>query len=124
MEFLSVTGVEDRLQEHVLETIEKFRAAGIQVWMLTGDKVETATCIAISAGFKTRMQPIFFMRDMTDPADVERRLEEFSRKATNVILMIDGTTVDTILSHKKLEDRFFQESTKSPSVCVCRCSPT
>jgi magnesium-transporting ATPase (P-type) len=49
--------------------------------MLTGDKVETATCIAISAGFKTRMQPIFFMRDMTDPADVERRLEEFFQKS-------------------------------------------
>jgi len=28
--------------------------AGIQVWMLTGDKVETATCIAMSAGFKSR----------------------------------------------------------------------
>jgi phospholipid-translocating ATPase len=29
MEFLAVTGVEDRLQDHVLETIEKFRDAGI-----------------------------------------------------------------------------------------------
>lgn len=29
MEFLAVTGVEDKLQENVLETIEKFRAAGI-----------------------------------------------------------------------------------------------
>jgi len=29
MEFLAVTGVEDKLQDHVLETIEKFRAAGI-----------------------------------------------------------------------------------------------
>ena len=124
MELLGITGVEDKLQDNVALVIESLRNAGIQVWMLTGDKVETATCIAISAGFKTRMQPIFFMRDMTDPADVERRLEEFSRKATNVILMIDGTTVDTILSHKKLEDRFFIESTKSPSVCVCRCSPT
>ena len=38
--------------------------------------------------------------------------------------MIDGTTVDTILSQTKLEERFFQESTKAPSVCVCRCSPT
>jgi phospholipid-translocating ATPase len=29
---------------------------GIQVWMLTGDKVETAKCIAMSAGFKSRNQ--------------------------------------------------------------------
>ena len=107
MELLGITGVEDKLQDNVALVIESLRNAGIQVWMLTGEKVETATCIAISAGFKTRMQPIFFMRDMTDPADVERRLEEFSRKATSVILMIDGQTVDVILSHKKLEDRFF-----------------
>jgi magnesium-transporting ATPase (P-type) len=29
MEFLAVTGVEDKLQDQVLETIEKLRAAGI-----------------------------------------------------------------------------------------------
>lgn len=66
MELLGVTGVEDRLQDKVEEVIESLRNAGIQVWMLTGDKVETATCIAISAGFKRRTQPIFFMRDMVD----------------------------------------------------------
>lgn len=54
MELLGVTGVEDRLQDKVAEVIESLRNAGIQVWMLTGDKVETATCIAISAGFKRR----------------------------------------------------------------------
>jgi phospholipid-translocating ATPase len=54
MELLGVTGVEDKLQDEVALTIESLRAGGIQVWMLTGDKVETATCIAISAGFKSR----------------------------------------------------------------------
>jgi len=54
MELLGVTGVEDKLQDEVADTIESLRSAGIQVWMLTGDKVETATCIAISAGFKDR----------------------------------------------------------------------
>jgi phospholipid-translocating ATPase len=44
----------DKLQDEVAITIENLRGAGIQVWMLTGDKVETATCIAISAGFKSR----------------------------------------------------------------------
>ena len=56
MELLAVTGVEDKLQTDVALVIEALRAAGIQVWMLTGDKVETATCIAISAGFKDRRQ--------------------------------------------------------------------
>lgn len=38
--------------------------------------------------------------------------------------MIDGTSLDVILADKKLEELFFREATKSPSVCVCRCSPT
>lgn len=54
LELLAITGVEDKLQDEVALTIESLRSAGIQVWMLTGDKVETATCIAISAGFKQR----------------------------------------------------------------------
>lgn len=54
MELLGVTGVEDKLQDNVAATVESLRSAGIQIWMLTGDKVETATCIAISAGFKSR----------------------------------------------------------------------
>mmetsp|Transcript_4676 Transcript_4676/g.7949 ORF Transcript_4676/g.7949 Transcript_4676/m.7949 type:complete len:542 (-) Transcript_4676:46-1671(-) len=124
MELLGVTGVEDKLQDNVAVVIESLRNAGVQVWMLTGDKVETATCIAISAGFKRRMQPIFFMRDMTDSFEAKKRLEEFSRKATNAILMIDGQTLDLLLQDKKLEERFFMEATKAPSVCVCRCSPT
>ena len=56
LELLAITGVEDKLQDEVALTIESLRSAGIQVWMLTGDKVETATCIAISAGFKQRRQ--------------------------------------------------------------------
>ena len=124
MELLGITGVEDRLQDDVAVVIESLRNAGVQVWMLTGDKVETATCIAISAGFKRRAQPIFFMRDMTDVYDAEKKLDEFSRRAETSILMIDGQTIDLVLSVKKLEEKFFRESTKAPSVCVCRCSPT
>jgi phospholipid-translocating ATPase len=104
--------------------IESLRNAGVQVWMLTGDKVETATCIAISAGFKRRTQPIFYMRELADTWEASKKLEEFARKATNVILMIDGGSLDLFLKDKKLEERFFMETTKAPSVCVCRCSPT
>lgn len=42
------TGIEDRLQENVPETIQALREAGIQVWVLTGDKLETAVNIAYS----------------------------------------------------------------------------
>jgi len=52
MFLLGVTGVEDKLQDEIRVTLETIRHAGILVWMLTGDKVETATCIGISAGIK------------------------------------------------------------------------
>ena len=54
LDLLGITGVEDKLQQDVETTIESLRLAGIQTWMLTGDKVETATCICISSGLKNR----------------------------------------------------------------------
>ncbi|SBT80877.1 aminophospholipid-transporting P-ATPase, putative [Plasmodium malariae] len=44
-----VTGIEDKLQEGVSSTIEDLRLAGIHIWMLTGDKIETAMNIGIAA---------------------------------------------------------------------------
>lgn len=40
------TGIEDRLQEGVPESVEALHKAGIKIWMLTGDKQETAVNIA------------------------------------------------------------------------------
>ena len=45
-----MTGVEDLLQEDVARCIEEFRLAGIKVWMLTGDKGETALEIGLLCG--------------------------------------------------------------------------
>ncbi|KAL4708862.1 hypothetical protein ACJJTC_018308, partial [Scirpophaga incertulas] len=45
---LGLTGVEDRLAERVPRTLAMLRVAGVKVWMLTGDKLETALCIARS----------------------------------------------------------------------------
>ena len=72
MEFLCVTGVEDLLQDDVVTTIDNLRNAGMKVWMLTGDKVETATCISISAGFKDKKQKIFTIKydDLLDYNDI------------------------------------------------------
>lgn len=63
MEFLGITGVEDMLQEDVCHTLENIRNAGINVWMLTGDKIETAICIAISSGIKSPDQSIFLIKE-------------------------------------------------------------
>ena len=45
-QLLGATAVEDKLQEGVPETVQTLRAAGALVWMLTGDKLETAVSIA------------------------------------------------------------------------------
>ena len=58
MELLCVTGVEDKLQDNVRNTLEVLRNAGIKVWMLTGDKLETATCIAKSSRLVSRYEGI------------------------------------------------------------------
>uniref|UniRef100_A0A671UQF0 Phospholipid-transporting ATPase n=1 Tax=Sparus aurata TaxID=8175 RepID=A0A671UQF0_SPAAU len=48
MSLIGATAVEDRLQEEAAETMEALQGAGIKVWVLTGDKMETAksTCYA------------------------------------------------------------------------------
>ncbi|KAE8678199.1 Aminophospholipid ATPase isoform 4 [Hibiscus syriacus] len=50
-EVLGVTAIEDCLQDGVPETIETLRKAGINFWMLTGDKQNTAIEIALSCNF-------------------------------------------------------------------------
>uniref|UniRef100_A0A8C3EVJ1 Phospholipid-transporting ATPase n=1 Tax=Corvus moneduloides TaxID=1196302 RepID=A0A8C3EVJ1_CORMO len=46
LHLLGATGIEDRLQDGVPETIARLRKAGLQIWVLTGDKQETAVNIA------------------------------------------------------------------------------
>jgi magnesium-transporting ATPase (P-type) len=50
LELIGSTAIEDRLQDDVAATIEFMKEASIKVWVLTGDKVETAMNIGVSAG--------------------------------------------------------------------------
>lgn len=47
---VGTTAIEDKLQDEVKETIEFIKSAGIQIWVLTGDKIETAINIGLSCG--------------------------------------------------------------------------
>ncbi len=47
------TGIEDRLQDGVKDTISSLRKAGISVWVLTGDKKETAINVGYASGLLT-----------------------------------------------------------------------
>jgi phospholipid-translocating ATPase len=46
--------------------------------MLTGDKVETAACIAISTGLKKREESIYYIRDITDKNQLQTMLNSYS----------------------------------------------
>jgi len=48
LELIGSTAIEDKLQEEVGETIAAIKEAGINIWVLTGDKVETAINIGYS----------------------------------------------------------------------------
>lgn len=45
---IGVSAIEDRLQKKVPETVARMITAGIRVWVLTGDKLETAVNIGES----------------------------------------------------------------------------
>jgi len=95
MDFLAVTGVEDLLQDDVCNTIESLRNAGIKIWMLTGDKVETATCISISAGLKSKANKLFFIRDKAKEKDyVVNELKKIEFNITQTVLIIDGDCLE------------------------------
>lgn len=101
MEFLGITGVEDKLQEEVCQTLENVRNAGINVWMLTGDKVETAICIAISSGIKSATQGTFLIKEQANPEKLQQQLTTFAADTTNCLLIIDGTSLATALEHHR-----------------------
>jgi phospholipid-translocating ATPase len=56
---LGSTALEDKLQDKVPETISDLHNAGIKVWMLTGDKLETAENIGYLCNLLTRRTKLF-----------------------------------------------------------------
>ena len=68
LELLGVTGLEDLLQENVKNCIKQFKEAKIKVWMLTGDKGETAETIGVSCGLiDTENQTVFNINSAPRP---------------------------------------------------------
>ena len=102
MNFIGVSGVEDKLQKDVQLTIDSLKGAGIQVWMLTGDRVETGTSIAISAGLKARTNDLFFITEHVIDQEIQIKLTEYRKKVKNSILIIDGKTLDAIFESQEL----------------------
>lgn len=121
LELLGLTGVEDKLQEDVKMTLELLRNAGIKVWMLTGDKIETATCIAISSKLVARNQYVHQVAKLRTP-DAVRDMLDFLRSKLDCCLVIDGESLQVCLDSFK--DEFVELATQLTAVVACRCSPT
>ncbi|GAA5989868.1 hypothetical protein JCM10908_002355 [Rhodotorula pacifica] len=121
LELLGVTGVEDKLQEDVKMTIELLRNAGIKIWMLTGDKIETATCIAISTKLVSRGQYIHQIAKLKSPEQARDELE-FLQTKLDCCLVIDGESLQLCIEHFRQD--FIELSTQLSAVVACRCSPT
>ncbi|EPY24603.1 phospholipid-translocating ATPase [Angomonas deanei] len=132
MTLLGVTGVEDELQDNVVVTLETLGMCGIKVWILTGDKVETATTI----GRSTRLIPRYGVLETVLCSSADECYTALMRlhslyapslfgefMATPWTLIIDGTTLSFCLS-KALAPIFAEVARCAHSVIVARCSPT
>ncbi|XP_055940655.1 probable phospholipid-transporting ATPase IIA isoform X2 [Argiope bruennichi] len=121
MELLCVTGVEDKLQDNVRPTLELLKNAGIKIWMLTGDKLETAISIAKSTHLVAGNQQIQVFQTVTSRNEVHLELNNFRRKNVSV-LIIRGDCLELCL--KFYPSEFIELACQCPAVVCCRCSPT
>ncbi|GAW12766.1 hypothetical protein ANO14919_021370 [Xylariales sp. No.14919] len=121
LELLGVTGVEDKLQKDVKPSLELLRNAGIKIWMLTGDKVETARCVAVSSKLVARGQYIYTVAKLKRKDNAQDHLD-FLRSKPDSCLLIDGESLSLFLTHFSTE--FISVAVQLPTVVACRCSPT
>ncbi|XP_060098563.1 phospholipid-transporting ATPase IF isoform X3 [Heteronotia binoei] len=126
LELLGATGVEDKLQDKVQETIEALRLAGIKVWVLTGDKHETAVSVSLSCGHFHRTMNILELVQHKSDSTCAEQLRQLARriKDDHVIqhgLVVDGTSLSLALrQHEKL---FMEVCRNCSAVLCCRMAP-
>ncbi|XP_071561115.1 probable phospholipid-transporting ATPase IA isoform X5 [Temnothorax nylanderi] len=125
---LGATAIEDQLQDQVPETIQAFIQADIHVWVLTGDKQETALNIGYSCKLITHGMPLYIINesslDKTREVIIQRCLDfGIDLKCKNeVALIIDGSTLDYALSCD-IRMEFLELCSACKVVICCRVSP-
>ncbi|KAM7045108.1 phospholipid-transporting ATPase IG isoform 3-T3 [Molossus nigricans] len=153
MNLIGATAVEDKLQDQAAETIEALHAAGLKVWVLTGDKMETAksTCYACRL-FQTSTELLELTtktikecerkEDRLHELLIEYRkklLHEFPKSTKSLKkawteqqeygLIIDGSTLSLILNSgqdsgsNNYKSIFIQICMKCTAVLCCRMAP-
>lgn len=100
MELVGATAIEDKLQDKVPESIHYLLKAGIHVWLLTGDKQETAINIAYSSKLLFDEMTLLKLNANTKEEyadkvkEYESKVREESEK--DFALVIDGATLSFV----------------------------
>ncbi|CAL1151223.1 unnamed protein product [Cladocopium goreaui] len=135
LELVGATAIEDKLQDGVPDTIEQIRKAGIKLWVLTGDKLETAKNIGFSTKVLTTDMDIQILDDElgTDLDSVEASWDchnSDDEEEEEEVLRGRGLLVTgKILSHIWSTDgdykrkQFQRVSTSCAVLIACRVSP-
>ncbi|CAH8514438.1 unnamed protein product [Schistosoma mattheei] len=128
LQLLGATAIEDRLQTGVPHTIANLMRAGISIWVLTGDKQETAINIGYSCQLLT--QSISLLTMNTKSLDQTREqlvnlIEDFGdriRMENDFALIVDGETLEFALLCE-CREQFLDVALSCKSVICCRVSP-
>uniref|UniRef100_A0A674BEJ0 Phospholipid-transporting ATPase n=1 Tax=Salmo trutta TaxID=8032 RepID=A0A674BEJ0_SALTR len=127
---LGATGIVDRLQEEVPETIEALQRAGVKVWVLTGDKQETAINIACACKLLRSTDQLLTAncgsKEACKALLLELRAEvecgEAAEGTSGFTLVVDGRTLDFALQ-EDLKGDFLELSRRCRAVVCCRSTP-
>ncbi|XP_078481607.1 putative phospholipid-transporting ATPase IA isoform X1 [Ciona intestinalis] len=131
---LGTSAIEDKLQQGVPETIATLSAADIKIWVLTGDKQETAINIAYSSQLVNNDMSLVILNDSTLEktkqtmeeaiCDIRKELTclEEAPETSKFALIITGSTLQHAL-HKELEETFLDLALSCKAVVCCRVSP-
>lgn len=126
LELTGATAIEDKLQKGVPEAIDKLRRANIKLWMLTGDKRETA----INVGHSCRLVRDYSKLTILDQnnGNVEQEIINLTGdiargRVAHSVVVVDGQTLSTIEANEIVRKRFFQLAIRVDSVICCRASP-
>lgn len=124
---LGCTAVEDKLQDKVPQTIADCLLADIKVWMLTGDKLETAENIAFSCRLIQDHFKKVYIRESDNLEekflDIKNQLDSRD-KDTKISLIVEGPVIMKIVASPELSAKYVgQVFTRSDSVVCCRMSP-
>ena len=123
-----VTAVEDKLQEQVSETISSLRGAGIKIWVLTGDKLETAVNISESCKHFTDQMNQFILADMRSSNELKETLKNIYQEIKSLghdsySLVVDGETLGYIFE-MNYQENFREIAVRCDAVLCCRMSPS